>query len=242
MGGLCWRNPRHRFVSTSTFASAYSTKSAHLPSSPENLIPCTRWITPTNVPKRFTTQMYIYLLPLARSTSSLPSEMLVPTPDGGVEHTAATFAPAQTFLARAAAGDVILFPPQHFLLALLAQFLSADASGPLHQTSQREKLLEYLRRVPTAETSRGREHWTAGIPWADKVISPHTIAIRGSDQRAVLALDRPGPELKGSKRGGDWERVVLVKFGKGGPRQVEVRKREDVLEEERKANESESKL
>ena len=186
--------------------------------------------------------MYIYLLPLARSSSTLPSEMLVPTPDGGVEHTAATFAPAQTFLSRAAANDIILFPPQHFLLVLLNQFFSVGDSGPLHQTSQRENLLAFLRRVPTAETAKGREHCTAAIPWADKVISPQTIGLRESDQRAILALDKPGPELKGSKRGGDWERVVLVKFGKGGPTKVEVRRREDVLEEERRAKDSESKL
>ncbi|KAK3094296.1 hypothetical protein LTR53_019442, partial [Teratosphaeriaceae sp. CCFEE 6253] len=34
----------------------------------EGLIPFTRWVTPTNVPKRFTTQMYLYFLPTLNST------------------------------------------------------------------------------------------------------------------------------------------------------------------------------
>lgn len=168
--------------------------------------------------------------------------MLVPTPDGGVEHTAATFAPAQSFLSRAAKKEIILFPPQHFLLVLLTQFLSDTEGGPLHQISQREKLLAFLQRVPTAETAKGREHWTADISWADKVMSPHNLFIRQSDQRVVLGLDKPGPELKGSGRGGDWERVALVRFTKRGPTEVEVRRREDILEEEKMAKNSDSKL
>ena len=40
-------------------------------------------------------------------------------------------------------------------------------------------------------------------------MSPHNLFIRVSDGRVVLGLDKPGPELKDSKRGGDWERVAL---------------------------------
>ncbi|KJZ76112.1 hypothetical protein HIM_04568 [Hirsutella minnesotensis 3608] len=118
----------------------------------ENLVPFTRWITPVGPPKRFTTQMYLYLLPISRA--DVPSEMLIPTPDNGVEHTAAT--------------------PVHLL-------------------------------------------------------------VRKSDGRLVLGLDRPGPELKGTDRGGDWERVALVRFGKDGPRELDVRWRADVLREEKEA-------
>jgi len=57
--------------------------------------------------------------------------------------------------------------------------------------------------------------------------------MRKSDGRSVLALDKSGLELEGSGRGGDSERVVLVKFSKEGPRDVEVRGRREVLEEER---------
>lgn len=80
-----------------------------------------------------------------------------------------------------------------------------------------------------------------GVKWADKVISPVAILLRSSDQRAVLALDKPGPELKDSTRRGDEKRVVLVKFSKEGPRNVEVRYKKDILNEEREAN-GESKL
>lgn len=59
--------------------------------------------------------------------------------------------------------------------------------------------------------------------------------MRKSDGRSVLGLDKPGPELVGSGRGGDGERVVLVRFSKEGPRDVEVRWRKEVLEEERVA-------
>lgn len=201
-----------------------------------NLVPFTRWITPTNMPKRFTTQMYIYMLPI--SNKSIPSEMLIPTPDGGVEHTAAHFAAPQFFLARAADNAIILFPPQVYLLTLLARFLTGSTNdleaGPVHYTAQRKKLVSFLRRRVTAETRKGKKHATAGISWADKVINPYVILHRDKDDREVMALDKPGPELEEvGDRGGDWERVVLTRFGKGGPSSVEVRMREEVLKEER---------
>ncbi|KAM0543183.1 hypothetical protein ACHAPJ_012438 [Fusarium lateritium] len=189
--------------------------------------------------------MYLYMLPQSRS--SMPSKMLIPTPDNGVEHTAALFAPAQSFLSRAATNSIILFPPQAYLLTLVAKFFqhqseSSGGQGPLQITAQREKLLSFLEQLPTAETEKGKGHKTALIPWGEKVMSPHNLFIRKHDKRVVLGLDKPGPELKGSERGGDWERVVLVNFGKGGPTNVEVRRREDVLEEERKNKPNDEKL
>ncbi|RSL70995.1 hypothetical protein CEP53_001650 [Fusarium sp. AF-6] len=210
----------------------------------DGLIPFTRWITPTINAKRFTTQMYLYMLPLTRS--DMPSEMLIPTPDNGVEHTAASFAPAKTFLSRAADNSIILFPPQAYLLTLVSDIFTSRfgslEEGPLQLAAQRKKLLSFLKRTPTAETEKGKEHKTAAIPWGDKVMSPHNLFIRKEDKRVVLGLDKPGPELQGSERGGDWERVVLVNFGKGGPTNVEVRRREDVLEEEKKSQASSEKL
>ncbi|KAK1245703.1 hypothetical protein MKX07_004772 [Trichoderma sp. CBMAI-0711] len=210
----------------------------------DGLIPFTRWVTPIGVPKRFTTQMYLYLIPISRT--GVPSEMLVPTPDGGVEHTEALFAPPQTFLSRVAANEIILFPPQYYILSLLTKFLKGPTAsveeGPVYYTKQRRELLKFVKAVPTADTEKGREHPTASIPWADKVMSPHNLFIRKSDKRVVLGLDKPGPELKDSGRGGDWERVVLVSFGKAGPSRVEVRLREDVLREEREAAAEGSKL
>lgn len=73
-----------------------------------------------------------------------------------------------------------------------------------------------------------------GVKWADKVMSPIGLMMRKSDGRSVLALDKPGPELKGSGRAGDEKRVVLVKFGKEGPRDVEVRERRELLAEEKR--------
>ncbi|KAH6900453.1 hypothetical protein B0T10DRAFT_554989 [Thelonectria olida] len=210
----------------------------------DGLIPFTRWITPAINPKRFTTQMYLYLLPLSRS--EMPSEMLIPTPDNGVEHTTALFAPAQDFLAQASANSIVLFPPQMYLLRLVANIFTSTAAapeqGPLHLASQREKLLSFIASIPTAETEKGKGHKTATIAWADKVMSPHTLFVRKADKRVVLALDKPGAELKHTDRAGDWERVVLVNFGKGGPTNVEVRRREEVLEEERRVSNAEHKL
>ncbi|KAM0329510.1 hypothetical protein ACHAQA_004819 [Verticillium albo-atrum] len=205
----------------------------------ESLIPCTRWVTPTNVPKRFTTQMYLYLLPDTAASSQAEAaqqeEITVPTPDGGVEHTAARFDDAASWLAKADAGEIILFPPQYYLLHLVAKFCSRQGSGTSFSVfqSQREKLLRFLRKTPTASSDKGIAHSTSSIPWSEKIMSPQTLFIRASDGRVVLGLDKPGPELRDSGRGGDWEKVVLVKFSKEGPRKVEVRDREEILAEER---------
>ncbi|KAG4436048.1 hypothetical protein IFR05_008480 [Cadophora sp. M221] len=205
----------------------------------EALHPFTRWITPTNLPKRFTTQMYLYFLPLTESTSkSISSKSVIPVPtsDGGLEHTAALFAPCSSWLSQASENSIILFPPQFYLMYLLAPFLtpaSSSSSSPLSTTElqkQRDNVLEFLKGDGGDEK---------GIKWADKVMSPMGIMMRKSDGRSVLGLDRPGPELKESGRRGDEKRVVLVKFGKEGPRNVEVRERREVLAEEK---EGDSKL
>lgn len=217
----------------------------------DDLVPFTRWVTPPNMPKRFTTQMYIYFMPLAESPpraavtgGSGPVDVDVvqtPTPDGGVEHTAATFADASEWLRRQASGEIVLFPPQCYLLTLVAEvFASVSPESVGHDlearyTAQRRALVEFLRRTPTTTAVEGAQslHPSALIPWSEKVMSPHTLFIRDSDDRIVLGIDKPGPELKGSGAGGDFERVVLVKFAKGGPRDVEVRGRDEVLREEK---------
>ncbi|KAK3341895.1 hypothetical protein B0T25DRAFT_511354 [Lasiosphaeria hispida] len=205
-----------------------------------SLTPFTRWITPLNMPKRFTTQMYLYPLPLSSPSPSHESIMPTPTHDGGIEHTAAAFDDARSWLARARAGEVILFPPQYYLLHLVSELLTGppptdvlDTTG--YYQAQRDALMAFLRTTPVVGREGGKVHRTAGIPWADKVMSPAVIFTRGADGRVVLGLDKPGPELERSERGGDWERVVLVRFGKGGPREMEVRWREEVVREEREA-------
>lgn len=112
---------------------------------------------------------------------------------------------------------------------LLSEFLVPPASGTELSTAelqaQRDKVLSFLQ----TDGGDGK-----GVKWADKVISPTGIMFRKSDGRSVLAIDKPGPELAGSGRRGDELRVVLVKFSKEGPRNVEVRLRKEILEEERK--------
>ncbi|EMR63313.1 putative nudix family protein [Eutypa lata UCREL1] len=228
----------------------------------ENLLPFTRWITPEMMPKRFSTQMYIYMLPLSSPSQSpgtssegeedptiseaARSEAMIPTPDGGVEHTAARFDEAATWLEKHRRDEIVLFPPQYFLLHLISQFLTgppppapnspseAAATERHYYRKQREQLVGFLETVPTTSDPKAARHPTAQIPWSRKVISPTTLGVRQSDRRSILGLDKPGYELRGTDRGGDMERVVLVKFEKGGlVRNVKVRGRAEVLAEER---------
>lgn len=198
----------------------------------EELLPFTRWITPPWGPgggRRFTTQMYLFFMPLSTDVAC-SGEVQTPTSDGGVEHTAAEFAPAAEWLAQQARGDIILFPPQCFLLTLIARVFAGvkGVEGRERVEAERKALREFVT------TATGTGHPTTGIPWTEKVMSPEILFRRESDGRLVLGVDKPGYELRGSGRGGDWERVVLANFGgKGGPRQVEVRDRKVVLQEER---------
>ena len=212
----------------------------------DGLVPFTRWITPTNVPRRFSTQMYLYMLPLSTPVTGPGQEILIQTPthDGGLEHTAAAFDHASTWMSRAQSGEIILFPPQFFLLHIVSQFFNSagQTTTPTQYQAERDALLGYLNTTPTSwGEGQGKVHATAEIPWGKKVISPTVIFMRRSDGRVVLGLDKPGPELKGTGRGGDWERVVLVRFGGEGPREVEVRWREDVVREERELEKEEGR-
>jgi hypothetical protein len=195
----------------------------------ESLLPFTRWITPTNVPRRFTTQMYIYFLPLTQiSAKNISTEAVIPVPtsDGGLEHTAALFASCAEWLSQASRNEIILFPPQFYLMYLLAPFLDISTSKSLSTAElqkQRDGVLQFLEGDGDGK----------GVKWADKCISPVGIMMRKSDGKSVLALDKPGLELTGSGRSGDVERVACVKFSKEGPRSVEIRLRREVLAEEK---------
>ncbi|KAH8693792.1 putative NUDIX family hydrolase [Talaromyces proteolyticus] len=194
------------------------------------LIPFTRWITPPNLPKRFTTQMYLYFLPLVEQSENahgLPKgglqEVQVPTSDGGIEINEARFLRASSWLEKARSGEIILYPPQFMLLSLVSQFLDQDGNDSTSKTLQRRRaqLVEFVH---------------SGSPaWTDKCISPRSMKLL-DDNRAVLTLDHPGPELHGSNRKGESDRVILVKFGKEGPRKVEVRWKKDILRENSKVN------
>lgn len=154
----------------------------------------------------------------------------MPTSDGGIEHTAARFLPAQDWLSQARADEIILFPPQFFLLHLVSKFLIpssySGASSLDRETLQKQRsaLLSFI------DTHK----------WGNKCISPSFLT-KTSDGRAVLGLDKSGPEIEAMKKGGregtsEW--VVFVDFRKEGPRRVEVGKRDEVLKEVRESGKS----
>ncbi|PYI01965.1 hypothetical protein BO78DRAFT_377953 [Aspergillus sclerotiicarbonarius CBS 121057] len=195
----------------------------------EQLIPFTRWITPTNVPKRYTTQMYLYFLPLPLDIEKpildeIPSEgqaeeIQIPTSDGGVEISEARFLPASEWIQMAQSGEVMLFPPQFLLLHLVAEFLNKAPPGTESVEELGRRRAELMQFVQSDRP-----------PWTEKCICPKMLKT-SSDGRTVLALDHPGPELKTSGRQGETERVVLVKFNKGTVKDVEVRWKKDMFGE-----------
>ncbi|KAJ5174859.1 uncharacterized protein N7482_000736 [Penicillium canariense] len=197
----------------------------------DQLIPFSRWVTPNNVPKRYTTQMYIYFMPLPvnldkKLLDELPAEgereeIQVPTSDGGIEVTEAQFLPASEWLRRAQSGEIILFPPQFLLLHIVSGFLDKKPRSDIsaeEMEKRRAGLVEFLH--------------SGTPPWTNKCISPKMMKVT-EDGRTVLALDEPGPELEGSSRRGESEYVVLVRFTKGSVREVTVALKKDVLREGR---------
>ncbi|CAN9418044.1 unnamed protein product [Alternaria alternata] len=212
----------------------------------EALIPFTRWVTPGNVPKRFSTQMYIYFLPLgsisptkhAAPASTPPGsgleeedEIVIPNPthDGGIETHGRTFPATEQF----------------FLTLLLSPYLAATVTSPSSPTPsiselqlEREKCLDFLRKPRMYE---GKPE----VSFAEACISPIVLGkgqygekgqdgVGGVDKdTAVLVLDRPGKEVEeqegGKGRRGLREWVVTTRFKGEGPRDVDVRRREDVL-------------
>ena len=171
----------------------------------EGLVPFTRWLTPGNIPKRFSTQMYLYFLPidspLASSTQS--TQMHRPTPDGGIEHTAARFLHPQEWIDMSLKGEIVLFPPQFFLLSLIAAFLPKPP-GNVHFASeklrkQRDSLMHFVQT-------------DGSPPWGEKCISPNPIKRIGN--YLIMGMEDPGPELEGTSRRGDSERVLRVSLEK----------------------------
>ena len=154
--------------------------------------------------------MYLYFLPLSSENSDLSSSSLgispfpnhlgaaqTPTPDGGLEHTAAAFSSPQEWLSLASRGEIILFPPQFFLLTLLSTFLETSGSNCAFPDTilrgQREALMAFVE--------------SGDPPWGEKCISP--LSIFRDENREVLALDSPGPELQETNRKGDEERILV---------------------------------
>ena len=191
-----------------------------------SLIPFTRWLTPINVPRRrFSTQMYVYFLPLSSPALS-KADNTVPTSDGGIENTEVHFKPVSEWLRLLKTNEVILFPPQFFLLSLIAPYLKGAIEGTDMQTlqGQRDALNDFLRHQEEGEPS-----------WSEKSISPRAIFKLG--QRLVMGLEQAGPELEGTDRSGDGKRVLVWEMRDGRPQDLEVRWRADVEMERKEAQE-----
>lgn len=83
---------------------------------------------------------------------------------------------------------------------------------------------------------------TSNPPWGEKCISPIQIGV-WKDGRNILGLDHPGSAaLVEEGRKGEYERVVLTRFSKAGPREVEVRWRNEVDENSKGSGGLASKL
>jgi 8-oxo-dGTP pyrophosphatase MutT (NUDIX family) len=208
------------------FATWLHTQSPTAQLDTENLIPFTHWITPPNVPKRFSTQMYLYFVPVGEEGNA----SLHATSDEK-ENTAAEWKTASEWVELSRKGEIILFPPQFLLLYLTSLHLDqpGDKSVPTEEiVARRESLRRFVETDGTP-------------PWCDKYISPLSLLGAGvmSDGRTVLALDQPGLELQGSGLRGDRERVIFVKFRKEGPREVDVGWRTEVEEDAKRRKEKE---
>lgn len=182
-----------------------------------SLVPFTRWITPPapHLKKRFTAQMYIYLLPFDWVNE-------VATHDGGKEHTAADFDNVRIWMDKSQKNKIILYSPQAYLISMLGYFMT----GEKDYAEQRRRLLEFIARVPTGKA----DHPTAKIPWADKVMSPSALpGIKFADGRTVIRADDPGPELRGTGRGGDFDRVIVSQMHNGERDGGKMMWRSDVL-------------
>lgn len=220
----------------------------------DGLVPFTRWVTPPNVPRRFTTQMYLYFLPTLATVppfegaegasgnansaeESAEARIPVPTTDGGIEHTNARFLPAAAWCRLAQEGRIILFPPQFFLLHQVAQFLDGLSSPTAYGSLPPQG----AAAVPRTELEARRRRLLDFVknsqpPWTEMCICPTPLPPSRDgkpreDGRAILGLHRPGPELEAGKvkRSGCFDQCVLVAFSKEGPRKVAVVSREEVL-------------
>jgi 8-oxo-dGTP pyrophosphatase MutT (NUDIX family) len=207
------------------FSTWLKQRSEHAHLDTENLIPFTHWITPLGVPKRFSTQMYLYFVPVEEEGKA----SLHATSDEA-ENTAADWKTASEWIKLSRKGEIILLPPQFLLLYLCS--LHLDKEGEWKNSTTRDEVKERRESLRRFVESDGSP------PWRDKYISPLSLGhdvVRGG--RTVLDLSEPGLELKGSGLSGDSERVILVNFRKEGPREVDVEWRKEVLKDARKMEE-----
>ena len=182
-------------------------------------------------PKRFTTQMYLYFQPFPDSSEErsageelVHEEVQIPSSDGGLEILEARFLPACEWLKRSRSRQVILFPPQFLLLYLVSRFLDQLPREDASMEEMKRRRLELLGFVHSGSP-----------PWTQKCIPVRTIKVL-PDKRQVLALDNSGLEMQEFDKRGEMEMVILVRFEKEGPRDVEVRWKKDIIGNDTKAS------
>ena len=145
----------------------------------------------------------------AAVAGAVSNNMHIPTPDGGIEHTAATFLYPVEWLRRCLAREIVMFPPQFFLLNLLSGFLAPlpPRTPPSSHTQDSDRAILQRQRDRLMEFVQG----DGDPPWGEKCISPDSIKLDGR-KGLILGLAKPGPELEGTGRMGDKERVIRVEL------------------------------
>lgn len=188
------------------------------------------------MPKRFTTQMYLYFLPLQQHDSAptaaaatgmqsaisshRDSIIPVPTHDGGLEHTAARFRSVHEWLDRARAGDMIVYPPQFFLMWKLSEFFARGTHDNTALQAQRDAVRAFVH--------------TGHPPWTHKCICPMALLKLDVEHLQIVSLESPGPELHGSDRSGERQYLLAIPAGGNGITPVRVMERNDVFDEARR--------
>ena len=201
------------------------------------LIPFTRWVTPSHLTKRYTTQMYLYFLPMKPSSLTTgfdkSQQFQIPTTDGGIEHNEARFLYPMEWIDLSLRREITLFPPQFVLLSLIAQFL------PSHD-AQATSTLDFQA---LDQCRQNLKHWVTSSgdpPWSEKCISPGVIN-KVKNKYMILGLGEPGPELEGSMRKGDQQWVLKVELdramekGQTRPLPFELCKRSEFCREHENA-------
>ncbi|KAJ7074083.1 hypothetical protein C8F01DRAFT_1205308 [Mycena amicta] len=133
--------------------------------------------------QRFQTQFFVTFLAAASSTgfSSGTREERIPTSDGGLEVLSARFLHPQTALSLFAAREIILMPPQFYIVKTLADILAPPNSG----TTPDERAV--IERLAQGAFGRLVINPLKFVPPAGTEVGP-----RGRMHRAVVKMDKAG--------------------------------------------------
>lgn len=149
--------------------------------------------------------MFLYFLPEDSPSTSRSTEGKVqqlPTDDGGIEVLSTRFIMPHAALEAARSDEIVLFPPQFYLISALLSFLEESTGLEDHVVRLKRK-----RLVRFAEGGFGQ-----------MTVEPHPLK-KLSDGRVIMGL---GPN-------GDQENVVVIQLAKKGePRGLELLKKSEV--------------